>query len=140
MEMLKRTTTGRVAEVDRRALVAALRLTRRIFRTDAFSPYLQFEEQPGDDVRSDDEWLDYARSSASTTYHPIGTCRMGPAADPLAVVDHQLKVHGVEQLRVVDASVMPQVPSGNTNASTLMVAEKASDMILGKQPLPPINV
>jgi choline dehydrogenase len=83
-------------------------------------------------VASDDEWLDFARRRGSTAYHLVGTCKMGPRGERTAVVDPQLRVHGMENLRVVDASVMPQVPSANTLAATLMVAEKAADLIRAK--------
>jgi choline dehydrogenase len=89
--------------------------------------YRAYEMNPGDRVQSDDEWLGFARRNGQTTYHVIGTCKMGP--DPMAVVDDHLRVHGIEGLRVVDASIMPTVPSGNTNAAVIMIAEKGADMI-----------
>ena len=121
---------------DREVLLAAARLSRDILSARAFSDFFESEDQPGNDVNTDDEWYDYMRQSVSTGYHPVGTCRMAPVSDPTAVVDSELKVHGIQALRVVDASVMPNIPSGNTHASTLMIAEKGSDMILGKPPLP----
>lgn len=126
-------------ESDRHTLVAAMKLSRKIFHAKPFAPYFEADDQPGDEVHSDDEWLAYARQTASTAYHPVGTCRMGPDSDTSAVVDHELRVKGVDNLRVVDASIMPRAPSGNTNAATLMIAEKAADMILGKSPLPPAD-
>lgn len=120
---------------DREVVVAALKLARRLLRTGALARYFVEETLPGAGVATDDEWLDFARRRGSTAYHLVGTCRMGRATDPLAVVDHELRVHGLEGLRVVDASVMPQVPSANTMAATLMVAEKAADMIRGRPPL-----
>ena len=89
--------------------------------------YIAYENKPGKDVQSYDEWLDFARRNGQTTYHVVGTCKMG--SDPMAVVDDRLRVHGIAGLRVIDASIMPTVPSGNTNAPTIMVAEKGADMI-----------
>lgn len=123
------------AEIDRQTLLAAVRLSRAILKSDAFNPWFEYEDLPGGAVQSDDEWLDFAQQNCGTTYHPMGSCRMGPASAPDSVVDHELRVHGVENLRIVDASVMPTMVSGNTNAATLMLAEKAADMILGKTPL-----
>src|SRR3546814_12372427 len=79
------------------------------------------------------EWLGFARQYGNSSYHLVGTCKMGPATDPLAVVDDRLRVHGLEGLRVVDASIMPIIPSANTYASTMMLAEKASDMKIGRE-------
>jgi len=121
---------------DQTVVVAALKLARALMASPALAPYFSHETLPGPQVRTDDELLDFARRRGSTAYHLVGSCRMGPATDPMAVVDAQLRVHGTERLRVVDASVMPQVPSANTLAATLMVAEKAADMILGRPPLP----
>ena len=87
------------------------------------------ELRPGDDVRTDDELLDYARREAETGYHPAGTCKMGQ--DPMAVVDAELRVHGIDALRVVDASIMPTLTSGNINAPAMMIGEKGADLILG---------
>ncbi len=119
-------------ERDRRVLLAGMRLARALMRTSSLAPYFDRETAPGDDVQTDDDFLDFARRQGTTVYHLIGTARMGPASDPDAVVDHELKVRGVERLRVVDASIMPTMPSANTNAATLMIAEKASDMITGR--------
>ncbi len=116
-------------EIDQTILLAGMRLGRRLMRTSALAPYFKHETAPGDEVQSDDELLDFARQNGTTVYHLIGTARMGPESDPDAVVDAQLRVHGVEGLRVVDASIMPTMPSANTNAATLMIAEKAADMI-----------
>lgn len=120
-------------ENDQRVLLAGMRLGRRLMRTTALAPYFQIETAPGDDVQSDDELLDFARQNGTTVYHLTGTARMGPASDPDAVVDAQLRVHGIDNLRIVDASIMPTIPSANTNAATLMIAEKAADMIRGIQ-------
>ncbi len=87
------------------------------------------ETLPGPAVQSDDELLDFARANGTTTYHLIGTAKMGPASDPGAVVDDRLRVHGMEALRVVDASIMPSMPSANTYATTLMIAERGADWI-----------
>lgn len=115
-------------EMDRAAIVAGLRLCRKIVHASAFDGYGGEEMYPGKNVQSDDEWLDYAYQNGSTVYHPVGTCKMG--TDKRAVVDPELRVHGVAGLRVVDASVFPKMTSSNTNAPTIMIAEKAADMIL----------
>ena len=112
---------------DRDATVAGMQIARRIVSHPSMSKYIAFENRPGKDVNSYDEWLDYARQNGQTTYHVCGTCKMG--SDTMAVVDDRLRVHGLAGLRVIDASVMPTVPSGNTNAPTIMVAEKGADMI-----------
>ncbi|MDW8314962.1 MAG: GMC family oxidoreductase N-terminal domain-containing protein [Rhodovarius sp.] len=119
-------------EIDRRVHVAGLRLMRRLLARPELAPFLERETIPGPEVQTDDELLDFARRHGTTTYHLIGTCRMGPAGDPTAVVDDQLRVHGMEALRVVDASIMPSMPSANTMATTLMIAEKAADLIRGR--------
>lgn len=117
--------------LDRDVLVAACKTVRGILDTEPFKAMWDLELAPGRDVETEDEWLDYAAATGSTVFHPVGTAKMGPATDSNAVVDAALRVHGLERLRVVDASVMPQIPSGNTAAATLMVAEKAADMIRG---------
>ncbi|MEM7429991.1 MAG: GMC family oxidoreductase N-terminal domain-containing protein [Pseudomonadota bacterium] len=114
-------------ERDRAAVLAGIRWCRRFVRSAPFKPYFDTETLPGADVTSDDEVLDYVRQYGATVYHAIGSCRMGP--DALAVVDERLRVRGLERLRVIDASVMPTMPSANTNAATLMIAEKAADML-----------
>ncbi len=116
------------AEVDRVANVEGLKILRRILRAPALKPYVADEVDPGAGISSDDELLDYCRARGTTIYHPTSTCRMGD--DPLAVVDSRLRLRGIEGLRVVDASVMPDLVSGNTNAAVIMIAEKASDMML----------
>ena len=114
---------------------AGVRLAREIFAQPAFDPYRGEELAPGAQVRSDREIDDFVRARAESAYHPCGTCKMG--TDPLAVVDPETKVHGIAGLRVVDSSIMPSIPTGNLNAPTIMIAEKAADPIRGKEPLPP---
>ncbi len=113
---------------DTAPLVFGLRLIRRIFAQPPFSNICTGEALPGPERETDTDLIAYCREQAQTMYHPVGTCRMG--ADALGVVDHRLRVHGIEGLRVVDASVMPRVPSGNTSAPVIMVADKAAKMIL----------
>jgi choline dehydrogenase len=121
-------------EGDRRTLREGVKILREIFLQKAMDPYRGPEMMPGAAVRTDEEIDAYVRTTGETIYHPVGTAKMGN--DSMAVVDGQLKVYGVEGLRVVDASVMPTLIGGNTNAPTIMIAEKASDMILGKAALP----
>jgi choline dehydrogenase len=121
------------SSIDQRALIGGVRLARRLFRTDALKPYYDHEISPDPKLEREDELLDYARRMGSTVFHFTGSCRMGPSSDPTAVVGPDLKVHGLEALRVADASVMPSMPSANTNAATYMIAEKAADMILGHE-------
>jgi choline dehydrogenase len=113
---------------DARVLIAGMRFTRKIFVAPAIARYSVAETLPGPDVNTDDELLDYAKRYGTTIYHPVGTCRMGEG--PSAVVDSRLRVHGVEGLRVIDASVMPTLTTGNTNAPTIMIGEKGAAMIL----------
>ncbi|MEO8004703.1 MAG: GMC family oxidoreductase N-terminal domain-containing protein [Betaproteobacteria bacterium] len=115
---------------DRRILLAAMRFSRRVLESDSFKPYVVEELWPGVDRRSDEELLDHARRTGNTAYHPMGTCRMGPATQQNTVVDDALRVHGVHGLRVADASIMPMIPSANLNASTLMIGERAADMVM----------
>ena len=115
-------------ETDRRAFIDGIRVLRKILAAPALKAYADEEVYPGAKVVSDEDVLEFCRQTGSTVYHPTSTCRMGN--DPLAVVDQRLKVRGIEGLRVVDASIMPDLMSGNTNAPTIMIAEKASDMIL----------
>ena len=116
------------SEVDRTANIEGLKILRKILRAPALAPYVVEEVDPGDKVTSDEALLAYCRARGTTIYHPTSTCRMGN--DPLAVVDQRLRVRGTDGLRVIDASVMPNLVSGNTNAPVIMIAEKASDMIL----------
>ena len=125
-------------EMDRRVIVNGIRLARRLMRTESLAPYFVHEALPGDEVRTGGEILDFARGIGTTAFHLAGTCRMGPATDREAVVDDRLRVHGIEGLRVADASIMPLMTSANTNAAALMIGEKAADMILGKPPLEPV--
>lgn len=112
---------------DREMSIAGLKLAREIMAQNALKPFVLAERLPGPDVRTDQDYFDYACRHAKTDHHPAGTCRMG--SDPAAVVDPQLRFNGIAGLRVVDASVMPQVVSSNTNAPTIMIAEKAADLI-----------
>ena len=113
---------------DRETLVAGVKALRRIFQAPAMARYIADELEPGAACDSDDELLDFIRRRGSTTYHPVSTCRMGQ--DPLAVTDERLRVRGLAGLRVIDASIMPAVVSGNTNAATIMIGEKGADMML----------
>ena len=115
-------------EVDRAANVEGLKMLRKILHAPALSPFVVEEVDPGARISTDEELLNYCRARGSTIYHPASTCRMGN--DPLAVVDQRLRLRGIEGLRVVDASIMPDLVSGNTNAAIIMIAEKASGMIL----------
>ena len=129
-----------VEEEDRRITVEAMKLARKLMHTKAMQPYLDSEEYPGDHIQSDAELLEAARHWGSTTYHPMGTCRMAPKTDPTAVVDDQLRVWGMKNLRVIDASIMPTMLSANLNAGAMMIGEKGSDMILGRSALEAIVV
>ncbi len=114
---------------DRRIAAESLRLTRRIVAMPALAPFRPREVRPGVEFQSDAELAKLAGDIGTTIFHPVGTAKMGPASDPRAVVDAQLRVHGVQGLRVVDASVMPRITSGNTNAPVLMIAERAAEWI-----------
>ena len=116
---------------------ACVRLTREIFAQPAFDPYRGREIQPGADVVADVEIDEFVRAKVESAYHPSCTCKMGSRDDPMAVVDPEARVIGVEGLRVVDSSIMPSITTGNLNAPTIMLAEKAADHILGKPLLPP---
>jgi choline dehydrogenase len=124
-------------ERDRLLSIEGFKLQRRIYAAAAFKEHATEELVPGPSVQTDDEILEFWRTDSMSTYHPVGTAKMGPAEDPDAVVDNQLRVHGIEGLRVVDASVFPLIPSGNTHAPVVAVAEKASDLIRGKSMLEP---
>ena len=116
-----------------------IRLTREIFGQDAFTPYRGAEISPGAQVQSDEELDAFIKDHAESAYHPCGTCRMGRADDPMSVVDPECRVIGVDGLRVADSSIFPRITNGNLNAPSIMVGEKASDHILGRQPLSPSN-
>ncbi len=115
---------------DRATLVAGIRLARRLAATRALAPYVAGEYRPGPAASTDLHLLEFARNTGGTIFHASGTCRMGPASDAQAVVDPELRVHGIGALRVVDCSIMPTLVSGNTNAPVVMIAEKAAEMIL----------
>lgn len=120
-------------ERDRQVVIDAMRTGRRMFQSRQMAPFVVEETAPGKDCQTDDEFLDFARSQGATVYHLAGTCRMGPAGRPDSVVDASLRVHGMAGLRVIDASIMPTLPSVNTNASVLMIAEKGADLVLGRR-------
>ncbi|MCP1676963.1 choline dehydrogenase [Natronocella acetinitrilica] len=115
---------------DREVMVDGVRVCRQLLATEAMREYVEAEHAPGVEVQSDDEILDFLRRESTTIYHPVGTCRMGQAQEVDAVVSDRLKVHGITGLRIADASIMPEIVSGNTNAAAIMIGEKASDMIL----------
>jgi choline dehydrogenase len=121
------------APEDVRNMRDGIRIGREIIAQKAFDPYRGQEYAPGSGAASDADIDRYVRQTSETIYHPVGTCKMG--SDPLAVVDDRLRVRGVEGLRVIDASVMPRLVSGNTNAPTIMIAEKGADFILDRQAL-----
>lgn len=120
------------AEIDRRVTLEAMRIARRIMAAEPLAGIIGEEIAPGSALGSDSELLDWVRETAETTYHPVGTCRMG--SDPMAVVDDTLRVRGLEGLRVADASIMPTLTSGNTNAPSIMIGEKVFRMILADGP------
>ena len=121
-------------ELDQQIAIDGIGAVRSLLCTPQLEPYYDAEELPGPSITDDLGCLDYAREAGLTAYHLCGTCRMGPVDDPLAVVDDQLRAHGLQGLRIADASIMPAVPSANTSAAVFMIAEKASDMILSGPP------
>jgi 4-pyridoxate dehydrogenase len=125
---------------DWATLRAGLRLVREVGRQSALRRFAAGEIAPGPEKASDDELDTHVRATAISVHHPLGTCKMGVASDPLAVVDGELRVFGIDGLRVVDASVMPDLVGGNINAPVIMIAEKAADLIRGREPLAPVNV
>jgi len=116
-----------------------IRLTREVFSQEAFKPYAGREIAPGASVENDEDLDAFIAEAVESAYHPCGTCRMGDAADPLAVVDPECRVIGVEALRVADSSIFPRITNGNLNGPSILVGEKAADHLLGRQPLPPSN-
>ncbi len=121
-----------VAELDQQVAIKGIRMARRFLQSEQFGQWFEREETPGQQVQTDDEMLSYARSTGNTGYHLVGTCRMGPRHDPGSVVGADLKLHGLQGLRVIDASVMPRVTSSNTCAPTIMIAEKGVEMVLAE--------
>lgn len=119
---------------DRQRHIQGLKIAREILQQPALKPFLKAERLPGPGVNTDQELFDYTCANAKTQHHPVGTCKMG--VDHMAVVDPQLNVRGIERLRVCDSSIMPMINSSNTNAATIMIGEKAADMIRGMAPLP----
>ena len=127
-------------EQDRREWVEAIRVARDILSQPAMQPFDGGETSPGRSVKTDEEILDWVAEDAETALHPSCTAKMGPASDPMAVVDPQtMRVHGIQGLRVVDASVMPYVTNGNIYAPVMMLAEKAADLIMGREALAASN-
>ena len=126
-------------EDDWRDFRACIRLTREIFAQEAFAPYYMHEIVPGEAAQSDDELDDAIREHVESAYHPCGTAKMGRLDDPMAVVDPETRVIGVDNLRLADSSIFPRITNGNTNAPSILTGEKAADHILGLQPLPPQN-
>jgi len=126
-------------EADREGFRQCVRLTREIIGQSAFDPYRGDEIQPGASIQSDGEIDAWVRDNVESAYHPSCSCKIGADDDPMAVLDPECRVRGIGNLRVVDASVFPSIPNGNLNAPSIMVAEKAADMIRGREPLPPSN-
>jgi 4-pyridoxate dehydrogenase len=125
---------------DLKVIRDGMRMAREVLAQSPLQRFGSVESVPGVDKTSDAEFNDYIRATATTVYHPLGTCKMGGERDETAVVDPELKLRGIEGLRVVDASVMPDLVGGNINAPVIMIAEKAADIIRGRQPLAPVNV
>jgi 4-pyridoxate dehydrogenase len=125
---------------DWKTLRAGLRIARDVCRQPVMAPFMDREIAPGADAVDDADFDAHIRANGITVHHPLGTCKMGPASDRMAVVDGDLRIHGVAGLRVVDGSVMPDLVGGNINAPIIMIAEKAADLIRGEQPLEPARV
>lgn len=126
------------SEIDRAVVLAGMKTVRKILGTDAMARYCDGEDFPGAHVRTDDELMASIRERGTTTFHPAGSCKMGPASDPLAVVSDELRVHGLEGIRIADASIMPRMISANLNAACLMIGEKASDIVRGRPAPEPV--
>jgi choline dehydrogenase len=119
---------------DQRVLLSGIKLSRNIMRSPKMSKYFDYEVYPGNHIETDEELLSMARERSTTTYHVMGTCRMAPLqSDASAVVDHKLRVHGISNLRVIDASIMPMIPSANINAAVMAIAEKGANLILAEE-------
>jgi choline dehydrogenase len=116
-------------EEDRKVAVESLRLTRKIVESPALKPFTPEEYKPGIHYQSDEELVKAAGDIGTTIFHPVGTCKMGRPDDPMAVLDSQLRVRGIHHLRVVDAAAMPTITSGNTAAPTMMIAERAAELL-----------
>lgn len=127
-------------ERDRRALLWSLRYLREMVQQPALAELVDSEVRPGPQVQTDEQWLEYIKPMLATGYHPVGTCRMGQTDDDLAVCTPDLRVRGVDGLRVIDASVMPNLICGNTNATAVVIGDKGADMVLGLAPLPAMDV
>jgi choline dehydrogenase len=125
---------------DWRVMREAMRLGLEVAQQSAFKRFHYREDTPGKHIRNGTAMDEFIREDAASAYHPCGTCKMGHNDDSMAVVDSQLRVFGVDKLRVIDAAVIPSLPSANINAATIMIAEKASDMLLGNSPLAPENL
>ncbi|NEO95205.1 MAG: glucose-methanol-choline oxidoreductase [Moorea sp. SIO3G5] len=121
-------------QTDLQVLLTGIKLCRQILQASAFQTFRGEELFPGTQVEQLDEIAAYIRDTADTLYHPVGTCKMGN--DPMAVVNSRLQVHSIQGLRVVDASIMPTIVGGNTNAPTIMIAEKAADLLMAEEPTP----
>ena len=128
------------AEEDQRVVVAGLKLSRKLMHSKAMSQYFDYEVYPGLDKQTDEELLQIARERGTTTYHQMGTCRMGPRTDKTAVVDNTLRVYGLKNIRVIDASIMPTMLSANLHSGATLIGEKGSDLVLGKEPLQSIDL
>ena len=126
------------ADEDKRVVVAGLKLSRRLMHSKALSHYFDYEVYPGIVKQSDEELLQVARERGTTTYHQMGTCRMGPKSDPTAVVDDNLNVYGLKNIRVIDASIMPTMLSANLHSGATLIGEKGSDLVLGNNPIDPV--